>query len=95
MIFRSLAEFGFSREDVLDQTPHLTHIYMSDVKVLDNTDERQEARLRANLDFYKDKRLLRMKYEKALERHLEKVGTSQSDGSQAMKKWIIDKVRNG
>lgn len=95
MIFRSLAEFGFSRDDVLDQTPGLTHIYLSDIKALDNTDERHEASIRRNLEFYKDKRLLRMKYEKALEQHLEKTKQNRSQGNQTMKKWIIDKVSNG
>lgn len=60
-----------------------------------NSDSRKEATIRANLEQYKDKRLLRAKFEHQLSEHLAKTGRSESQIVENLQRAIETGISNG
>lgn len=96
MIFSRLAEKGFTAEQVLDFTPHITRIYLADeASLLRGDDLHREHEIREKLNFYKGKRLLTMKYQKELDEHLAKTGESRKQINERTKMMIVERISNG
>lgn len=96
MIFNRLAEKGFTTEQVLDFTPHVTRIVLADESSIQKSDDlARENAIRANLKLYEGRRLLTMKYQKELDEHLEKTAQERHKLVERMKQMIVAEISNG
>lgn len=73
----------------------MTRLYLMDEEQVSVSDRRTEADLRDKLEYYKDKRLLRDKFQRQLDEHLAKTGRSEAQIVETLQRMIAGRISNG